>query len=474
MPIALLSLGSEDRRVRNAAISAMATALRADANGSQATTADALRNGDRTSARVHLASIRARLESPLSGVAFDELKETIGILEHAENDDVRFEAVRLVQLCLGDWRVDSPSAETFSAYESRFDLRSDDSLRIRLLRAVRPLIGKSGVRVNEECARVCAMLHDDDPALGGTVLGLINSQTSATSDFHFLAVLARLGGMLKAQDAPAVAAAITALDLKLAGGDQRPKQNWSVRLAEVVEGLVKRQPRVADALLQTPHFATAARLALVPSLGPAHLTDAARLYFSAAKDDPHFEWSPALIALLRKLPGAEVDSLIKAHSLGPPIAHPVSAEETARWEKLLDVVAWERGEVKRGERIFRERTCVSCHGAAVSIGPDLAGAARRFAPRDLLRAIVFPSRDIAEPYRATTFTLRDGTVRQGIVVFFSADGVMVQTGAGLTERIAESEIISRETSPLSLMPAGLLEGVSADDLADLHAYLKQL
>jgi len=97
----------------------------------------------------------------------------------------------------------------------------------------------------------------------------------------------------------------------------------------------------------------------------------------------------------------------------------------------------------------------------------------RFSVADLFNAIIFPSRDIAPAYRTTTFATRAGETYTGIVAFESADGVILQTGATTTVRLAENEIVSRQPSNLSLMPSELLSGLKASDLADLYSYLKR-
>jgi putative heme-binding domain-containing protein len=149
-------------------------------------------------------------------------------------------------------------------------------------------------------------------------------------------------------------------------------------------------------------------------------------------------------------------------------------ENQAQWDQLYKSTPWNRGEASRGATLFNERGCGVCHGGSRLIGPDLAGAAQRFSPVDLMNAVVFPSRDVAPAYRMTTFTLRDGQVYNGLVAFESADGVIIQTGLGSTRRIAESDIVSREPGNVSFMPGGLLAGINPQGLADLYAYLQTL
>jgi putative membrane-bound dehydrogenase-like protein len=148
-------------------------------------------------------------------------------------------------------------------------------------------------------------------------------------------------------------------------------------------------------------------------------------------------------------------------------------QSAAHWNLILRSVIWNNGDAVRGAQIFQQRGCQTCHASATPLGPDLSGAAARFSPMDLLGAIVFPNRDVAPPYRTTVFETRGGQYT-GIVAFESADGVIVQTGATTTIRLGNDEILSRRPSNLSLMPGGLLEGLSTTQLADLYQYLKSL
>ena len=91
-----------------------------------------------------------------------------------------------------------------------------------------------------------------------------------------------------------------------------------------------------------------------------------------------------------------------------------------------------------------------------------------------MNAVVFPSRDIAPPYRTTTFRLRNGESYTGLVAFESADGWIVQTGAGATARVNSADVISLQPGSVSIMPAGLLNGLGPQELADLHAFLNTL
>jgi putative heme-binding domain-containing protein len=149
------------------------------------------------------------------------------------------------------------------------------------------------------------------------------------------------------------------------------------------------------------------------------------------------------------------------------------ADATA-WRERLVAVDWDRGDRARGKLVFEKRSCNRCHIGGGRLGPDLAGAARRFSRDDLFAAIVDPSRDVSPLYQTTLVATRAGQVYHGLLVYDSADGLLLQTGPDITIRVTGDDIQSTRPSRQSLMPTGLLNDVNDDDLADLYVYLKEL
>jgi putative heme-binding domain-containing protein len=124
--------------------------------------------------------------------------------------------------------------------------------------------------------------------------------------------------------------------------------------------------------------------------------------------------------------------------------------------------------------VFVKADCAACHSSAQAIGPDLHGVAGRFSRDDLFTAIVRPSKDVAPRYQTTLLETTAGKVYQGIILYESVDGLILQTGPASTVRLSGDQIAQRRTSPLSLMPAGLLDRFGDRDIADLYSYLRSL
>ena len=163
-------------------------------------------------------------------------------------------------------------------------------------------------------------------------------------------------------------------------------------------------------------------------------------------------------------------------------AHPAEAArmataggvDPAAWRTRLLAVDWDGGDVARGKLVFEKKQCHRCHVGAGKLGPDLAGAAARFSTADLFTAILDPSKDVAPLYRTTQVETRDGRTFNGLPIYDSAEGLLLQTTPDVTVRLLGGDIASRRPGSMSLMPAGLLNDADDGALADLYAYLKSL
>ena len=98
----------------------------------------------------------------------------------------------------------------------------------------------------------------------------------------------------------------------------------------------------------------------------------------------------------------------------------------------------------------------------------------RLSTVDLVMAIVDPDLDVSSTYQTKLLETASGKLYHGIVVYESPDVTLLQTSAATTVRIAGDKIVSRRASSKSLMPAGLLDNATDQQIADLVAYLKPL
>jgi putative heme-binding domain-containing protein len=134
------------------------------------------------------------------------------------------------------------------------------------------------------------------------------------------------------------------------------------------------------------------------------------------------------------------------------------------------------GSAEAGRPIF-EKVCASCHrfGEAIGtdVGPDLTTITSRFKKRDVLEAILWPSKTISDQYKSEMFEMKDGSIVSGVIVRENAANVFVRTATAPEKPVPvpKAQIANRAESAVSLMPEGLLDGYSQTDIANLLAFV---
>ncbi len=190
-----------------------------------------------------------------------------------------------------------------------------------------------------------------------------------------------------------------------------------------------------------------------------------------------------VVSRLRRLTGSKLEdadprawaeAVARARpALAARLANPDGVDLDA-WEARSKRIAWDAGEPGRGRAVFQRASCAACHSGGSAVGPDLRGVAGRFGRDELLDAVLRPGRDVPDRYRSTLVATPDGKVYQGMVIYEAVDGLILQTGASTTVRLSADQLAERRAADGSLMPAGLLDGLSDAEVADLFAYLKDL
>lgn len=141
------------------------------------------------------------------------------------------------------------------------------------------------------------------------------------------------------------------------------------------------------------------------------------------------------------------------------------------------VVLQRQGDVDRGRQVFlnKQNQCTSCHRIGESggnLGPDVNQLAKKYRQREkLLDAIVRPSVEMDPKYTAHRVLTSDGEVLLGILVDEGRDEMEIRTIDNKSRRIPFDKIVEMQASDQSLMPEFLLQAASAQEVADLLAFL---
>jgi putative membrane-bound dehydrogenase-like protein len=154
---------------------------------------------------------------------------------------------------------------------------------------------------------------------------------------------------------------------------------------------------------------------------------------------------------------------------------PDDAKDKARLEDLLAHLG--KGDVRRGQAIFNsaKAACSSCHSMGYlggHVGPDLTSIGQVRTERDLLESIVFPSASFVRSFEPYIIKTKSDEEYSGVLKKDAPDEVILATGPTTEARIARSDIVDIRPGTVSVMPAGLDQQLTRQELADLVAFLK--
>lgn len=143
----------------------------------------------------------------------------------------------------------------------------------------------------------------------------------------------------------------------------------------------------------------------------------------------------------------------------------------AKWKSQLTAETLAKADKQQG-RVEFSKICANCHrlyGHGGQIGPDLTGSGRQNLDYVLLN-LIDPSAAVGAEYKMSIVVLKDGRVFNGIVATKTDKVLTLQTAKDRVQ-VELSEIEEIQVSTQSLMPDGLLQPMTEQQIRNLVAYL---
>jgi putative heme-binding domain-containing protein len=133
-----------------------------------------------------------------------------------------------------------------------------------------------------------------------------------------------------------------------------------------------------------------------------------------------------------------------------------------------------KGDASRGQIVYR-RECMNCHklrGEGFDVGPSL-GTVQHRSPQEILIHVLDPNREVSPNFLEYTVRMTDGRVLNGLIAAETDAGLTLRRAQNQEDNILRSEIDEIGSSGQSLMPEGMEQKITPQELADLIAYLRQ-
>ena len=183
--------------------------------------------------------------------------------------------------------------------------------------------------------------------------------------------------------------------------------------------------------------------------------------------------SPLVVRQLKSLGDQELDAQLTAIVGVVNATKADFAKNKAKYEAMLTPVAVRKGDIAAGRQLFTS-ACGICHTFGTVgnlVGPGLAGS--NIGKLDyFLENVLNPNGVIGKDYQLNVFKLKSGATMSGIVQFEDAQSFRLVMPGGAKFTVAKGEVEKRETLPMSLMPEGLLDALTKEQVINLVAYLQ--
>ncbi|HEY7311270.1 MAG TPA: hypothetical protein VH643_18050 [Gemmataceae bacterium] len=221
--------------------------------------------------------------------------------------DVRLDAVRIVQLALGGLMAAKAKGTVWEGYSRR---RDDIAMSAEARSALRAAFPSEHADLDRELSRTLAMIEDDDPSTLAKIAACLTSDSDPVEDIHYLIVLARL----RAPRTPALtkrtAAALLALDAKIARRHLNRDTNWPLRIAELHAELAHKDAALNQAMIAHADFGRPDHV-LFARCPDFDRRRAAEILLNRSEREEDFPWSADHVALLGSLPQERVVAVLR-------------------------------------------------------------------------------------------------------------------------------------------------------------------
>ncbi|MBV6641839.1 MAG: c-type cytochrome [Cyclobacteriaceae bacterium] len=144
-------------------------------------------------------------------------------------------------------------------------------------------------------------------------------------------------------------------------------------------------------------------------------------------------------------------------------------------EDVILAVSEIKGDAAKGKQLFTSQGCIACHSISkgeTMKGPFMGQIGSIMNRDQITESILKPNASISQGFASFHIKTRGGKSYLGFVTAESADKITIRDITGQATELDKSDIESREEMENSMMPSGLANALSFEELASLVTYLQ--
>jgi putative membrane-bound dehydrogenase-like protein len=213
------------------------------------------------------------------------------VLESKVDPELKREAARLLQVALGDLGSIEQYPPTFDGYISPVDLtpneRDLDALTVTLAK----VFPTEDAILDQELARVIAMVAPANPQLLEKLLAKITPDSHPTDDVHYLITLARVPAERGEAQRDKIAQSLVDLDAKVVKRGLWIDTNWSERVGELYAKHVEQDEELASRMVSRTGFGRPAHVLFLAKIPGEEVSGAVAAFAREMDANPDYAWN---------------------------------------------------------------------------------------------------------------------------------------------------------------------------------------
>ena len=145
-------------------------------------------------------------------------------------------------------------------------------------------------------------------------------------------------------------------------------------------------------------------------------------------------------------------------------------------EDVILAMSEVKGDPVKGKALFTSQGCIACHSiekGQVMKGPFMGQIGSIMNRDQITESILKPNASISQGFASFMIDTKDGETYMGFITAESADELTLRDITGNATTVKKNNIRSRKEMENSIMPAGLANSLSYEELSSLVTFLEQ-
>jgi len=234
------------------------------------------------------------------------------LVDPANGLEVRREAVRVLQLALGDTGAVKGRPVMYDSYGPRKSLESLERELNPLLPQLAGVFPTGDVVLDRELIRVFAMVAPPNREIFDRLLGQLTDESLPQDDIHCLAALSRMELERSQEESGRCARALIGVDVKLKRLGMKQDTNWDDRMGELYAQLCQVDPALPSLLVQQPGFGLPGHVLYLGRVPASVVPEAIDNVLSTIAADSEYQWTSEIVFLIGESGRAEHEQILRA------------------------------------------------------------------------------------------------------------------------------------------------------------------